>query len=52
VGKGLDTSIKHLSQTIAGENGLAATIKCLRGAAEIGLGTTAKYRAKCLCVLK
>ena len=44
--------IKHLRQTTAAGNRLAATAKYLRGAAGIGLGTTIKYCAQCSCILK
>ena len=36
----------------AAGNRLAATIKYLRGNAGIGLGTTTKYLAQVLCMLK
>jgi hypothetical protein len=42
-GIGLGTSINCLWQTTAANNRLATTIKYLRGAASIGIGTTIKY---------
>jgi len=48
-GNGLGTTIKDLRQTTVAGNYLAATIKYLRGAEGIGLGTTTYYRAQCLC---
>jgi hypothetical protein len=51
-GNGLGTTIKYLRRTRNGAAGdrLASTTKYLRGAASIGLGSTIKCRAKCLCV--
>jgi hypothetical protein len=47
---GLGTTPKYLRQTTAAGNRLATTIKYLRGATGIGLGTTIKYRAQCFYV--
>jgi hypothetical protein len=49
-GSGLVTTINYLWQSAAAGNPLATTIKYLRGSAGIGLGTTMKPRAQCLCV--
>jgi hypothetical protein len=39
--------MKNLLQTTAAGNRLATTIKYLRGAVGIGLGTTINYRIQC-----
>jgi hypothetical protein len=44
------TTIKYLWQTTAAGNRLATTIKYLRGAVGIGLGTTLKHGTQCFCV--
>jgi hypothetical protein len=51
---GLSNTIKYVRRTASGATGndLGTTTKYLRGAAGIGLRTTAKYRVQCLCVLK
>jgi hypothetical protein len=49
-GNGHGTTAKYMRQTTAAGSSLATTIKYLRGAAGIGLNTTTKYCAECLCV--
>jgi hypothetical protein len=49
-GNGLATTIKNLLQAAAANNRLDTTIKYLRGATGICLGTTFKRRSQCLSV--
>jgi hypothetical protein len=49
-GSSLGITAKYLRQTTAAGYRLATMLKYLRGAAGIGLGTTIKCRAQCLCV--